>query len=45
MGLASLYVEKSAIGTDFTSEFMYDLRGLILAKSGTRLATFSPKRL
>jgi len=38
--LASLY-----FGTDFTSDFMYDLRGLMLAKSGICPATFSPKRL
>ena len=45
VSLASLYVEKSTRGIDFTSAFMYDLRGLILAKSGIRPAKFSPKRL
>ena len=42
---ASLYFENSTIGTDFTSAFIYDLRGLMLAKSGICPATFSPKRL
>ena len=45
MSLTSLYFENSTIGTDFTNAFMCDLRGLILAKSGIRPATFSPKRL
>ena len=45
VSLTSLYFENSTIGTDFSSAFMRDLRGLILAKSGIRPATFSPKRL
>ena len=47
VSLTSLYFENSTIGTDFTSAFMCYLRGLIPAKSGTKvcLATFSPKRL
>ena len=38
VSLTSLYFENSAIGADLTSAFMYDLRGLILAKSGIRPA-------
>ena len=34
VSLASLCFENSTIGADFTSAFMYDLRGLMLAKSG-----------
>ena len=45
LSLTSPYFENLTIGTDFTSAFMCDLRGLILAKSGIRPATFSPKRL
>ena len=45
VSLTLLYFENSTIGTDFISVFMYDLRGLILAKSGIRPATYSPKRL
>ena len=45
VSLALLYFENSTIGTDFTSAFTYDLRGLMLAKSGICPATFSPKCL